>query len=368
MTASRVNAIVEPLCRQWQQRRDIDEAAWPAALWESLVRAGGCGWGIRHDVGGEEWSAPEILQAAIELTRGDLTAAFVWTQFLAAVQRLDKAPPALREKWLPRCARGEAFATVGISHLTTSRSLGPGPAVRGEMDTGGIRLTGSIPWVTGLTHAQVIVAGATVADDRQVLVALNTSLPGVELGDPLSLLAVRGSMTGRVHLREVFVSQDDIIAGPVENVLKAIGSDGAGSLMTSAVAAGHALGSLDQIDRISDRHRDWNELRAGWSDALQTLRSDLITAAGDEHLSQARVEDFRLRATTAALQMSQTLLTLSKGAGFVSGHPAERFAREAMFFLVWSCPLTVAGELLYHFALPARSASNGFCESPGLSG
>lgn len=364
MTASRVDRNVAPLRKEWQQRGVIDESVWPAALWESLVQAGGCRWGIRQDVGGDDWSSPEILEAAIELTRGDLTTAFVWTQFLAAVQRVDKGPRALRAKWLPRFAGGEAFTTVGISHLTTSRSLGPGPAVRAVMHADGIRLTGSIPWVTGLTQAQVIVAGATIDDGRQVLVALETSNPGVELGEPLSLLAVRGSMTGRVHLHDVFVPRDDIIAGPVENVLKAIGSGGAGSLMTSAVAAGHALGALDQLDQMTDGHRDWSNLSASWHAALQSLRSDLVLAASEPHLPVERVEAIRVRSTTHALQMSQTLLTMSKGAGFVSGHPAERFVREAMFFLVWSCPQAVAGELLHQFATPARSANTGLCDFP----
>ena len=32
----------------------------------------------------------------------------------------------------------------------------------------------------------------------------------------------------------------------------------------------------------------------------------------------------------------------AKGAGFVEGHPVGRWCREALFFLVWSCPQQVA--------------------------
>jgi hypothetical protein len=40
------------------------------------------------------------------------------------------------------------------------------------------------------------------------------------------------------------------------------------------------------------------------------------------------------------------VLLVAKGAGFVATHPAQRWARQALFFLVWSCPPQVAEELL----------------------
>ncbi len=34
-------------------------------------------------------------------------------------------------------------------------------------------------------------------------------------------------------------------------------------------------------------------------------------------------------------------MTAAKGAGFIEGHPVGRWCREALFFLVWSCPQPV---------------------------
>lgn len=357
MNTERVNSAVNALRNQWRDLHGPDESVWPVVLWDALVDDGGCRWGIDREYGGEAWTPVEILACAIELTRGDLTAAFIWTQFLAATQRLEKAPRALQEKWLPRLAWGEAFATVGISHLTTSRQHWALPTVRAAVCDGGYRVTGSIPWVTGVTRADVIVAGATIEDGRQLLFALETSLPGVERGEPLPLLAVRGSQTGSVELRDVFVATADIIAGPVENVLKVIGSGGAGSLMTSAVATGHAFGSFDQLERITVGRAEFDDLRSGWRETLRALRNELLEAAQNPTSPPHQAETLRVRSTTLALQMSQALLTTSKGAGFVHGHPAERLAREALFFLVWSCPQAVAGELLRGFAEKPRECS-----------
>ena len=40
----------------------------------------------------------------------------------------------------------------------------------------------------------------------------------------------------------------------------------------------------------------------------------------------------------------------AKGAGFVRPHPAQRWARQALFFLVWSCPRPAAEALLEELA------------------
>ncbi|MHC5541879.1 acyl-CoA dehydrogenase, partial [Singulisphaera rosea] len=43
-----------------------------------------------------------------------------------------------------------------------------------------------------------------------------------------------------------------------------------------------------------------------------------------------------------ALRTTQASLTARKGSGFLRSDPAQRWARQALFFLVWSCPSPVA--------------------------
>ena len=52
-------------------------------------------------------------------------------------------------------------------------------------------------------------------------------------------------------------------------------------------------------------------------------------------------EQIRQRANSYVTRLAQSYLAAAKGTGFVSGHPAERAVREAMFFYVWSCPQSV---------------------------
>jgi hypothetical protein len=62
--------------------------------------------------------------------------------------------------------------------------------------------------------------------------------------------------------------------------------------------------------------------------------------------SPADVIALRVECTLLALCATQTALVAAKGTGFVAPHPAQRWARQALFFLVWSCPRPAAEGIL----------------------
>jgi hypothetical protein len=66
------------------------------------------------------------------------------------------------------------------------------------------------------------------------------------------------------------------------------------------------------------------------------LRDDLLSLAAGETVCSN--EALRQRANSLVLRATQAALTAAKGSGYVAGHPAGRWCREALFFLVWSCP------------------------------
>ncbi len=61
-------------------------------------------------------------------------------------------------------------------------------------------------------------------------------------------------------------------------------------------------------------------------------------------------EQLRAQANSLALRASQAALAAAKGTGYVTGHPAGRWCREALFFLVWSCPPAVLNANLCELA------------------
>jgi hypothetical protein len=78
------------------------------------------------------------------------------------------------------------------------------------------------------------------------------------------------------------------------------------------------------------------------------LESALLAAARGEPACSN--DDLRQRANSLVLRATQASLAAAKGAGYVAGHPAGRWCREALFFLVWSCPQPVLAANLCELA------------------
>lgn len=337
-------------------RNDLEPAGdWPARQMARLAESGVFGWLIPHRWSGSELEEPDLLNGYLELADACLTSAFILTQFNSAVQKLVTCGHAeLQDQWLPRLARGECFTTVGISHLTTSRSRGPGPAVVAQPVESGFRLSGRIPWVTGAVAAQLIVIGGTTPSGEQLLAAVEPNDPGLKVSDPLPFLALTASKTGPIELKDLLIRSDQIVAGPAYEVLKIGSRGGTGSLMTSALALGTARSTLRALRVELEQTPSLNPVISQLTDEGHSLEHALL-AAGRGEPEAWSAEQIRLRANSYVTRLAQGYLAAAKGTGFVSGHPAERAIREAMFFYVWSCPQSVVHGNLQELA--CRDAS-----------
>ena len=332
---------------------------WPAAAFEILGEADILRWGVPEAYGGLDVTAEQMTAAYIDLADADLAACFVLTQRNSAVSRLagsdnDAAKAAL----LPSLAAGDQFATVAISHLTTSRQH-TSPAVRVTPVNDGYRLSGTCPWATSATRADVLVTGGQFDDGTQILCAVEVPSESglVRPGEPMELHALGESETGTVALDDVTVRPDRVLAGPTEAVMSQGSGGGAGSLTTSALAIGLSQRAVRLLRGEAERRPDLDESLSPLAEELATLRSDVLAVAGGGR--EIASEAIRSRANSLALRSTQALLTATKGAGFVVGHPAERAVREAMFFLVWSCPRKVAAAAMAEFACLAGESPIG---------
>jgi alkylation response protein AidB-like acyl-CoA dehydrogenase len=327
--------------------------SWPAEQFGRLARAGVLGWVIPREFGGVAISERELIAGYVQLAAACLTTTFVLTQRNGACGRIAASPnERLKTDLLPPLARGELFTTVGISHLTTSRQHLRLPAVQVSEESAGFRFHGEVPWVTGAAHADFLVTGGQLGDGRQVLAAVPANLPGVVIEPPAKLLALGASHTSAVRLDDVFVDRQFLVAGPVERVMRQ-GSASTGSLGTSALAVGLSRAALDHLAAEGAARQDLGPILQPLTDEWTALEATLMRSAeagapaGNPVLSS---EAIRTRANSLALRSTQALLAASKGAGFVAGHFAERAVREAMFFLVWSCPAPVVAAALRELA------------------
>jgi butyryl-CoA dehydrogenase len=349
---------LDDLCsRLGQAASALDSpGAWPAEQLQLCGEAGVFEWFLPPERGGQGWSEADFLRGYVKLAAACLTTTFVITQRIGAMQRIAAGDSdAARDELLPDLVSGRGFATVGISHLTTSRQHLARPVLRADEAAEGLMLDGYSPWVTGAEFAQHIVLGAQLADGRQILAAVPTDLPGVRVESAPQLVGLTASRTGPVHLDRVVVPRKWLLAGPVHEVMKqGLGARTGGS-QTSALAIGLATAAIRFLEEQSAARGDLIEPTAALVEERGGLLDGMLQLAGDREASGrqacvANPNDLRVRSNSLALRASQAALAAAKGAGYVAGHPAGRWCREALFFLVWSCPQPVLQANLCEFA------------------
>jgi alkylation response protein AidB-like acyl-CoA dehydrogenase len=318
--------------------------AWPEASWAVLREAGVLGWAIPEAYGGKGWGAVDLLEGYGQLASACLTTCFLLSQREAACRRLlDSGKESLCRDLLPPLARGERFATVGLSQLTTSRQH-TAPALRVQEKSTSLVLDGVIPWVTGAARAEHIVIGATLDDGRQVLAVLPTDLAGISVAPPLELMALQGSLTAEVRCEGVTLPREWLLAGPSERVMQA-GRGGTGGLETSCLALGLTHAAIAYLEAEAAARPELAQSATSLRRQHQELRQEMYRLARSGGPAEQAVA-LRGRANTLVLGATQAALTASKGTGFLRQHPAQRWARQALFFLVWSCPWPAAAATL----------------------
>jgi alkylation response protein AidB-like acyl-CoA dehydrogenase len=311
---------------------------WPEFLWSLLTNAGASRWSLPSEYGGAGVSRSLLVQRYAQLAGSSLTAVFILSQHDAAIRRLVAAANGTSDRWLRAIGVGDAFVTVGISHLTTSTRSG---VTATEYAPGRFELDGAMPWVTAAAPANLFVTGAVLDDRRQMFVALPADRPGVIVRPSFPLAALQASCTAQVTLERVQVDRADVLAGPATDLSSQPGTVGTAGLETSALALGQARAALDAIVQLAPQRTELTEplellcehWRSSWSDLIATAcgRADAGTAS-----------QLRTRANSLVLRATQAYLTVTKGTGFLLSEPAQRWARQALFFLVWSCPAPVA--------------------------
>ena len=331
-----------------------DDEAWPEEGLQRCADAGFFRWFAPEDVGGFGWSATDIAKGYLELSAANLNVTFILTQRVAALRRIVGCQnDALKQRILEPLLSGTQTATVGISHLTTSRQHLSKPVLSAIETDDGFQFNGLSPWVTGGNGADwILMGGALVdqignADGREILFLVETKDASVNVKSGFELIALSASHTGAVEVNDVLVPRENVVAGPIENVLTGNGG-GAGSLHTSALPLGVAKAAIDFIESESRCRDDLAPAQNSLRQQHAALCKDLFAATNGS--AEVTAAEIRSQANSLALRATQSALVAAKGAGFVKGHPVGRWCREALFFLVWSCPHAVSQANLDEFA------------------
>ncbi|HBV61838.1 MAG TPA: acyl-CoA dehydrogenase [Rhodopirellula sp.] len=350
------SASMDDLCDELSRLADTitDVTDWPSESLRLCGQRGVYRWFLPEDLGGYGWSASDQIRGYLRLSQADLTTTFVITQYMGAVRRIAASRnTAVIESWLEKLASGQQFSTVGISHLTTSRRHLTRPVLRAEHTADGYILDGLAPWVTGAPHADLYIVGATLPNSQQVLLAVPSSLAGIQAGPGHELVALSASCTDQVSFDSVHVHQSMLLNGPGENVLKSATGIRTGGLQTSTLAIGLGQAAVHFLSSEASNRHDLQAAANELQQEVDALTQRLLNASEGE--TDCDTSEIRTAANRLALRSTQAALTAAKGAGFVKGHPVGRWCREALFFLVWSCPQPIAQAHLCELAFDTHS-------------
>lgn len=322
-------------------------SAWPAESLEQLGAAGAWTWIVPKNFGGIGLPAPSQMQAYEAVAAGCLSCALILTQRDGAAEFIAESDnDAAKAALLPRLASNELFASIGISHLTTSRQGGK-PALTARPDGDGFSLSGYMPWVTAAEHCDLIVTGAVVPDGSQVLVWVPTDAAGVQIDPPMRLAALQSSCTSEVHLRQVRISSEHVLRRPCDNALRR--RSPVKSMVVSVVGIGLAKALARDIERhTASEHGALRELIDDAVARYEALRERVFShvARLDDESAEVPKTALRVAVNDLLMRLAVTAVTMGKGSGFIRQRDTQRLAREAMFFLVWSAPEDVMTQTL----------------------
>ena len=313
---------------------------WPRRQLDLIAQAGVYRWFVPPVQGGLGWSAADIARSYIALGASCLTSTFIVTQRVAALKRIASGEnDALTERVLPSMLDGRSPGTVGISHLTTSGRHLRKPVLKVRPEGDGYVATGRAPWVTGAPEAGTLLLGGVLEDEREILFLVSTENPGVTVKPGFDLVALSASHTGVVEVSNIKVTRDMIVAGPKSSVLNVGKGGGAGGVQTSALALGLARSAIDFIAAESGKRSELKESHDALESQFSSIADETYAVASG---TKENTGTLRADANSLVMRSTQAAMIAAKGAGFVKGHPVGRWCGEALFFLVWSCPQTVA--------------------------
>jgi alkylation response protein AidB-like acyl-CoA dehydrogenase len=303
-----------------------------------LAQAGLFGLGDPDPPDGRSLTTSETRRIFATVAGGCGATFFVWAQHHGVVRTVASSDnDRLQRELLAPMLAGDTLAGVAFAHVRRADRR----AVTARRIEGGWVLDGIAPWATSWGVADHFCIAAETAERELVW----SMIPGVDpsgvIADPLHLPVFASTGTVALHFQaaeiadDAVVTIDDVDAWRADDRRRA--APGQTGVLGVADRAIRLLGGAHprrDDDAVRTAGRLAAELDAIWVDD-DRLVAELATRAtgGDDELiaaaslHRAACLDLGRRSTTA-------LLAASGGGGMDLGHPAQRLAREAMFFVI----------------------------------
>ena len=356
--------------RDWEQaqREDAhDEQDVDATCREWVRRLAAGGW-LRYTVPAAYGGVNEQLQVrSLCLIRELLAQRSGLADFAFAMQGLGAGhislfgSAALRQRYLPRVAAGEAIAAFALSEAEAGSDVTAMRTVA-RPDLGGYVLDGAKTWISNAGIADFYVVFCRLADKFAAFV-VDADNPGLRVTERIPIIAPHP--LGTLEFDRCRVHAGAMVGEPGGGMRVALGTLDVFRSTVAAAALGFARRALDETVRwTQDRQAfgkplsDHQLTQARLADmalavdasALLVYRAAWIRDTGAPRITREAAMA-KLFATEAAQRVIDDAVQLFGGRGVVSGEAAERLYREIRALRIYEGTseiqkLVIAGQLL----------------------
>ncbi len=334
-----------PQDRLLQQLAEIvDNKYWPTSehfdrteivkgdRFSPLSELGLFGMAVPEDSGGLGLDPAVNRQVLRSLAGGCGATAFMFAQHhgcAGALARTSNA--ALQERWLAKVV-DQTLAGTAYAHV---RRAGPPVIAATPAGPGRWTFSGEAPWATSWGVASVYCVAAVSPDGEIVWGLFEQGHEGVSAPAPLNLMVFGNTGTVRLRFDEAVVDESNLLS--VASLSEWQAKDQFLVARPSPLAMGVGDRTFSLLDDFAPKVAD--EHRAAWQAAVERADSvcaavDAIIDPSDAGIEVDEVADARAEVILTVQRLTTVLMSVLGGRASELSQPAQRLAREALFYIV----------------------------------
>lgn len=313
---------------------------------EDIVRAYATTGAYGTHVGGPNGRV-DLTDAILSLARASeecLSTGFcLWQQDTIGWYIASSENDELKRELLPRIVRGDVLGGTGMSNPMKAMSGIEGMRLKGTRVDGGYVVKGLLPWVSNLIQGGYFGTLFEVESGdtrKRVMTLIGTDWDGVKITLDHDFVAMGGTATCSVQIRDTFVPDTYILGDPAEPFLRRMRPGF--TLLQCGMAAGiikncidlmkQVQGSLGHVNRYLPKQPE--DIEAAYA----AIVADVLEMAKTPYdLSDAfyrRVLEARLKGGELAVEAAHWAQLHCGARGYVTHGAAQRRLREAYFIAI----------------------------------